>query len=131
MAKSWKQIYPEDCYRVLLMLSGETGLSFPKVVNIVVREGLIRLGKLPEETSQAHLLQPRPLITKQEKPLTTKEQEEIKKLQATFSNILKNWSLIKPKDRLFWIEKAKKTLTKYGKEKVPNAELVLALANEG
>ncbi len=58
--KSFKQIYPEDCYRVLLMLSGKTGISFPKTVNIVVREGLIRLNPLleslgiptiPEETS--------------------------------------------------------------------------------
>ena len=43
-------------------MSGETGLSFPKVVNIVVREGLIRLGKIPESTSQAHLLVNKPFI---------------------------------------------------------------------
>jgi hypothetical protein len=43
-------------------LSGETGLSFPKVVNIVIREGLIRLGKISESTSQAHLLINKPFI---------------------------------------------------------------------
>lgn len=43
-------------------MSGETGLSFPKVVNIVLREGLIRLGKIPESTSQAHLLVNKPFV---------------------------------------------------------------------
>ena len=41
----FKQIYPRDVYRVLLIMSGETGVSFPKLVNIVLLEGLIRLGE--------------------------------------------------------------------------------------
>ena len=89
MKTSWKQIYPRDCYRVLLKMSGETGISFPKIVNIVIREGLIRLGKLPEETSLAHLLQPTPI--NQDKNKTEKKPIPDEELEEFYASEIKNW----------------------------------------
>jgi len=76
MNASWKQIYPRDCYRILLKLSGETGLSFPKLVNVVVREGLIALGYLPENTSQKYLLKPTPVVAAEEQKQQKQENDE-------------------------------------------------------
>jgi len=81
----WKQIYPRDCYRVLLVISGETGISFPKVVNIIVREGLIRLGKIPEDTSKASLLVQRPYVEPK------KMSPEVVKWEKHFKEVQKQW----------------------------------------
>jgi len=97
MNASWKQIYPRDCYRVLLQMSGETGISFPKLVNIVIREGLIRLGKLPEETSQAHLLRPTPIQNKtKEKPKKPEpiSDKELERLHAAMIRCWPNYDLV-------------------------------------
>ena len=53
MAKTWNQIYPRNAYAQLLLLQANTQVSFPKIVNAVIIEGLIRLGKLPESASKA------------------------------------------------------------------------------
>jgi len=96
--KAFKQIYPADCYRVLLMLSGKTGISFPKVVNIVVREGLIRLNPIleslgipaiPEDTSEANLLSETPLIKPKEESGTVMLNRETLKIQSILITIKK------------------------------------------
>jgi len=131
MAKGWKQIYPRDVYRRLLIISGETGVSFPKLVNITVREGLIYSPdlpdkwKLPKSTSEAHLLVERPII--EPKPLTKEQieqQNKIQQEQKLFSEIIKQWATMRQSAKKKHIEAAKKWA-----DKVPNAKLVLALAN--
>jgi len=87
----FKQIYPRDVYRVLLMISGETDVSFPKLVNIVLREGLIRLEKLPEETSQAHLLKPKPLGGKVERDTKKPVQEDPETRKRFIKQALEGW----------------------------------------
>jgi len=131
MAKGWNQIYPKDCYRVLLVISGKTGVSFPKAVNIILREGLIHspnlLGewKLPQSTTQAHLLKPTPL--QQPGPLTKEmleKRQELEEWETRFSNILKQWDKVPEKSQKFHIKKAREL-----KEVVSNAKYILALAN--
>ena len=95
----WKQIYPKDCYRRMLVLSGEGDISFPKVVNILVREGLIRLGEIPEDTSLAYLLKPRDFVL---------NDPHLEAIEKQLINILRNWDeIIKPEAKNFWIKKAK------------------------
>jgi len=53
LAKTWNQIYPRNAYAQLLLLQASTQVSFAKIVNAVIIEGLIRLGKLPESASKA------------------------------------------------------------------------------
>jgi len=136
--KSFKQIYPEDCYRVLLMLSGKTGISFPKTVNIVVREGLIRLNPLleglgiptiPEETSQADLLSPRPLVKpKEEEKKPIRLDRETLKVQAI---------LVRIKEAIIKGEEIPEKSLSYAKQKatqlrnvLPEAEEILQLIKE-
>jgi len=93
--KAWIQIYPKDCYRVLLVLSGETGVSFPKIVNIVVREGLIRLDKIPESTSLASLLVKTP-FEPPSRPKTKEEKLEkhlLEQKDNLFKGMWEQWSL--------------------------------------
>jgi hypothetical protein len=68
-------------------LSGETGLSFPKVVNIVIREGLIRLGKIPESTSQAHLLINKPFIEAKKEVAEVKPASKPKPARPDYSKM--------------------------------------------
>ncbi|MDH5733061.1 MAG: hypothetical protein OEY88_04680 [Candidatus Bathyarchaeota archaeon] len=93
----WKQIYPKDCYRKMLVLSGETDISFPKVVNILVREGLIRIGEIPEEKSLAYLLKPKGFIP------TDPRLETLKK---HLTNANKNWDIMNSKAQSYWLKKA-------------------------
>jgi len=129
--KSFKQIYPEDCYRVLLMLSGKTGISFPKTVNIVVREGLIRLNPLleslgiptiPEETSQADLLSPRPLV----KP----KEEEKKPIQLDRETLKIQRILITLKKAIINGEEVSEKSLLYAKQRAEQLKNVLPEANE-
>jgi hypothetical protein len=53
LVKTWNQIYPRIAYAQLLLLQATTQVSFAKIVNAVIIEGLIRLGKLPESASKA------------------------------------------------------------------------------
>ena len=94
----WKQIYPKDCYDKMLIKAGETGISFPKLVNILVREGLIRIGEISEETSQAYLL------TKQEPP---QAKEELVKIKRTFISVEEQFETLKPEAKDYWIKKAR------------------------
>ena len=122
---SWKQIYPKDCYRVLLGICSETGLSFPKVVNITVREGLIRLDKIKESTSQAYLLKPKPLEEPQPRTKAEiKRQKKLKELEKRFSQVIEQWPKLSEKAKLYHIAEAEKY-----EASVPNAKFVLALAN--
>jgi len=132
--KAWRQIYPADCYRVLLMLSGKTGISFPKLVNIVVREGLIRLNPIlsslgiptiPAETSEASLLSERPIV-KEEKPIEL--DREILKVQSILIAIrqaIVNDEEIPLKSLLYAKKKAEKLIGI-----IPEAEQVLQLIKE-
>ena len=129
--KSFKQIYPEDCYRVLLMLSGKTGISFPKTVNIVVREGLIRLNPLleslgiptiPEETSQADLLSARPLV----KP----KEEEKKPIQLDRETLKIQRILITLKKAIINGEEVSEKSLLYAKQRAEQLKNVLPEANE-
>jgi hypothetical protein len=124
---SWKQIYPRDCYRILLMISGETGISFPKVVNIIIREGLIRLSKVQETTSEARLLVKRPIESpKVTAPQDRKEQRLLEEKAKVFSMVLEQWKEhTSPQWRTRWIEEAQKYLGR-----VRNAELIIALQSE-
>lgn len=113
----WKQIYPEDCYRKMLVISGETGVSFPKVVNILIREGLIRLGEIPEETSLAHMLKPKDFIP---------NDPHLEAVEKRLTNILRNWNYVKgnPKSRDYWIREARKY------KQLPAAQEILELAED-
>jgi len=116
MAKdSWKQIYPRDVYRVLLLLAGETGLSFPKVVNIAIREGLIALGKLPQSSSAAKLLVATPVFE-----VDPREKQKTEELTARLQNVLKEWDSMKPKAREYYLKKAEEN------RELPVAQEILA-----
>ena len=117
MTKSWKQIYPRDCYRKLLVMSGETGLSFPKVVNIVVREGLIRLGEIPETTSLAQLLN---------KDGNILIDPHVEAVERQLTNAFKQWKSMKTEAKTYYIDKAREY------EKLPIAQEILKVtSNEG
>jgi len=93
----WKQIYPKDCYRKMMVLSGTTDISFPKVVNILVREGLIRIGEIPEETSLAYLLKPKDFIP---------TDPHVEALEKQFVSVLRQWPELKLKSQEYWLRKA-------------------------
>jgi hypothetical protein len=98
MAKgSWKQIYPKDCYSQMLILAGETGTSFPKVVNILVREGLISMGKIPKDTSLTYVLLKQP---------APEPKEELVKIKRTFIQVEERFEKLKPEVQQIWIKKA-------------------------
>ena len=131
MTKGWKQIYPQDCYRALMKISAETGVSFPKVVNIIVREGLIYSPKLPDKwklpeyTSLTRLLVETPFVKPKPKPkLSMEEQKHLKYIEHQLSIILELWHSFDRKTKRHHVATAKEYLGR-----VPNAKLVLALAD--
>lgn len=121
--KDWRQIYPRDCYRVLLVISGETGISFPKLVNIVLREGLIRLGKISESTSQASLLVKKPFESTQAPTAEqSKEQKLLEDQDQQFKKVVEQWDQHPSEEwRADWFARAEKW-----KDKLESARLVLA-----
>lgn len=109
------------------MISGETGLSFPKVVNIVIREGLIRLGKIPESTSQASLLVKKPFESAKATSIEQiKEQELLKAKDQQFKMMLDQWDI---HTDLNWRIKATAEAEKW-KDKLQSARDLLNLANK-
>jgi hypothetical protein len=95
------------------MISGETGVSFPKVVNIILREGLIRLGKIQDTTSEVRLLVRRPI----EAPKSTtreeqKEQHALEEKAKVFSMVIEQWEQhTSPQWRARWVKKLRNIVT--------------------
>ena len=94
-------------------------------------EGYYRLGVLSKEDYERLMRKYSEGLVKEEKPLSTEElqtKNEAEKMAKTFSMVLEQWNLERDNKqnwRKRWIREAEAW-----KGKVPNAKLVLALANE-
>jgi uridine kinase len=91
-------------------------------------EGLYKFDFITKEVYEFHKEKYNvPLVSQKPKVLTTKElekQQKIKDLEQQFSNVIQQWPKMKEKAKQYYIEKAKEL-----RDTVPNAKLILALAN--
>lgn len=105
---TWKQIYPMDCHRVMNDIYGKTGVSVSKIINILIREGIIALSQNPDtpvvaeilqqsgtnvadfaKTSQRSLLKTKPIIQpKLEPPKPKIEDKKTRALKWSFGMLL-------------------------------------------
>jgi hypothetical protein len=95
---------------------------------LIFIEGLHTMGRLSDEDYALFKQRyDKPLIQKEPKPLTKKQierEQKLKDLEQQFSNVIKQWNTVPEKSRRYYIKKAKKY-----EHVIPNAKLVLALAN--
>jgi hypothetical protein len=113
-------------YKAFIRLQADRGLGRSFAGLLPFTEGLYRLGYITQRDYEEHirkysqeLVEAKPLGLEQ-----LKEQEKIRKLDKFYSEVLKQWPNLSEKTRQAHIAKAKEM-----NEKVPNAKLVLALAN--
>jgi len=116
-----------ELYTGFIKLQADRGLgrSFAGLLPFV--EGLHNLGYITQEVYEEHKRKySQPLVA--EKPLTMKQlkkKENISKLTAAFSNVIKQWATMNVKSKNYWVEKAKEY-----RDTIPNAKLVLGLRME-
>jgi len=113
---------------VKLQADKELGRIFP--VLYAINEGLFRLSYISQEAYETFEKRySQKLIKEEPKPPTKQEEtqlELLKEKEKAFSKVLDQWNLHpSPKWRNGWLKEAQKY-----KDKIPNAKLVLALANE-
>ena len=113
-------------YRAFIKLQAEKGLGRSYAGLLPFTEGLYRMGYLSNDDYEEHvqkysqgLVQPKPLTLEQ-----IKEKEENERLNRLYSTVLKAWPTLNEKAKAYHIKKAKELA-----DRVPNAKLVLALAN--
>lgn len=120
---------PPQLYIAIVKLQADKQLGRCYPVLYALNEGLFRLGYIPKETYETFEKRySQKLITEEPKPLTKQEAEQLKLLQKkekTFSMVLDQWNIHhSQKWRNGWLKEAQKY-----KDKIPNAKLILALAN--
>jgi hypothetical protein len=113
-------------YKAFIRLQADRGLGRSFAGLLPFTEGLYRLGFITQGDYEEHirkysqeLVEAKPLGLEQ-----LKEQEKIRRLDKFYSEVLKQWPTLSEKTRRAHIARAKEVA-----EKVPNAKLVLALAN--
>jgi hypothetical protein len=116
-------------YLGFIKLQADKGLGRSYAGLLAFTEGIHALGYISDEDYEIHKRRySRGLNEQEEKPFTLEQirtKTEREKMQKTFSMVLDQWADHPAKTwRSGWIKKAKEW-----KDKIPNAELVLALAN--
>jgi len=120
---------PPQLYIAIVKLQADKQLGRCYPVLYALNEGLFRLGYISRETYETFEKRySQKLVTEEPKPLTKQEAEQLKLLQEkekTFSMVLDQWNIHhSQKWRNGWFKEAEKY-----KDKIPNAKLILALAN--
>jgi hypothetical protein len=112
---------------VRLQADKQLGRSYP--VLYAVNEGLYKLGYISKETYETYEKRySEKLIKDEPKTIPKEEQKEQKLLKETerlFSKVLEQWGEHNSEWRRKWFKQAQKFV-----DKVPNARLIIALANE-
>jgi hypothetical protein len=121
---------PPQLYIAIVKLQADKQLGRCYPVLYAINEGLFRLGYISTETYETFEKRySQRLIKEEPKPLSkqeAKQLEQLKEKEKTFSNVLDQWNIHpSQKWRDGWLKEAQKY-----KDKIPNAKLVLALANE-
>ncbi len=120
----------KELYTAFIRLQADRKLGRSYAGLLLLTEGLHKIGYLSEDSYRTHVNKySKGLIEEStgSKPRTKEELLEHKKaadLERMFSKVLRQWSTMNEKSRVSWLQKAKENPT------VPNAQLVLALANE-
>lgn len=115
-----------ELYIGFIRLQAERGLGRAFAGLLPFVEGLFRLGYLSREDYETYnrkysqaLVQPKKLSNEQ-----LLEQKKHAKLEAQFSAVVKEWNQLSERAQKQWARKAQACL-----DTIPNAKLVLALAN--
>lgn len=115
-----------DLYVAFIRLQGDRGLGRSYAGLLPFTEGLYRLGYLSKGAYEEHVKKySKGLVEKQPSLAELKEQEEIRRLEKHYSEVLKQWPQLSERVRAVHREKAKEWATK-----VKNARLVLELDSE-
>ena len=117
----------KELYSAFIRLQADKGLGRSFAGLLPFTEGLFRMGYLSKEAYETHakkysepLVQPKPLSKEQ-----LLQDKKFRELEKQFSNILKmGFNSLSKAAQKHWIEKAQEF-----QDKVPNAKLILALAN--
>ena len=121
---------PPQLYIAIVKLQADKQLGRCYPVLYALNEGLFRLGYISRETYETFEKRySQRLIKEEPKPLSkqeAKQLEQLKEKEKAFSMVLDQWDIHhSQKWRNGWIKEAQKY-----KDKIPNAKLILALANE-
>jgi len=117
-------------YKAFIRLQADRGLGRSYAGLLPFTEGLFRLGFLSSEDYEVHIRKYSEGIAEKPQPLPAQQLEEKKELerkQKVFSMVLEQWNQ-HPSSvwRAKWVRQAEKW-----KDRVANAQLVLALTNSG
>lgn len=121
---------PPQLYIAIVKLQADKQLGRCYPVLYALNEGLFGLGYISRETYEIFEKRySQKLIKEEPKLLTKKEAEQLKQLkekEKAFSMVLDQWDIHPSQEwRNGWLKEAQKY-----KDKIPNAKLILALANE-
>jgi len=121
---------PPQLYIAIVKLQADKQLGRCYPVLYAINEGLFRLGYISRETYETFEKRySQKLIKEEPQPLTKQEAKQLellKEKEKAFSNVLDQWNIHpSPEWRKGWLKEAQKY-----KDRIPNARLILALANE-
>jgi hypothetical protein len=118
-------------YLAFIKLQAEKGLGRSYAGLLPFVEGLNKLGYLKEEVYEVCVKKYSEGLIQEKPKVPTKEEltrdSKLKQVEKTFSMVIEQWNFPRKdqiKWRLNWFKKAQEY-----KDKIPNAKLVLALAN--
>jgi len=114
-------------YKAFIKLQADKGLGRSYAGLLPFIEGLYCLGYLSKEDYEEHLRRYSQGLAEEPKPLTkveVEEQKKLKDLEALFSRVIEQWTSLSEKAKQSHVKKARNYETV-----IPNAKLVLALAN--
>ena len=116
-------------YKAFIRLQADRGLGRSYAGLLPFTEGLFRLGYLSSEDYEVHIRKYNQGLAEKPQPLSAQQLEKKRELegkQKVFSMVLEQWNQHPSDWQARWVKEAKKW-----KDRVANAQLVLALANSG
>jgi len=117
----------KDLYLGFINLQADKSLGRSYAGLLPFIEGLYKLGYISKEVYEIHKRKYSQSLTEDNTPTIEKleRKTEHDELVRQFSNVIKDWSNMKAKSKIYYIKKAEAY-----KDKIPNAKLILELAQQ-